>query len=812
MLGFLRRRAPLVSTTFRWFEPKVLQDVDAPGYAARRANGAYVLELKKPSFFAWEIARTGEPLGDFILEARMAIDPANGYSAAGFLLRYDNEENFYSFLVSNRGFFRFDLLFNNHPMPLIEWTPLPEQSGESPRADGMPVRVIARGSHFSFYEGDEWLGETEDETLTAGEVGFAAQNYAEAGRAAFRLSRLTVEGRPVEVEREHMRWVHYVPHAPAARLALAETLFASGSFGPAAIQLSRSLKGRTGTAREHFLMAECYLRLSLPDRALAEVEETLRLEPAHAQALFEKANLLYLSNRFLQTRDWVHACLQAGTLPASPALWNLVGNAEYALGNWEQSANAYLKAAEMQPDMPLFLRNAARSLERAGSPGEALRRYLEAARLFFREQAYDELSLLVPRVQALEPDNAEVRALEAKMLYHEGRREEALVLLQELSAAGSADSAVEYLLGIIMAEKGQREEALSRFHRAAQMEPAFPLYAFRVAETLHLLGRDAGEALSRALAIDPEEPWANNLAGVLALEAGDPAAAAAALGKAHDRAPAELEISMNLSEALARQGRTGEALALISGLPSGPESRARLANQRGNILSRAGDHGGAVRAFEEAVREDPESPVYKENCASACLAIDMVHRAEELLAQAEAKRPSAGGYKLFGDAAMLKGELARAEAAYRAGLGLEPANLDLKVSLAALQLERGRYKEAKAVVGEVLAAAPQHAPSLRLITRIRERHESPLSCAACGRQWWVPKALPPQPPLVVRGEPPAEAPAGRCGRCGKLYCISCATPHLRDQRFHCADCGEPLRLSDDSLRYLLNEIVERHGS
>ena len=135
------------------------------------------------------------------------------------------------------------------------------------------------------------------------------------------------------------------------------------------------------------------------------------------------------------------------------------GNAEYGLGNWEKAVEAYRAAADLQPEMPLFAQNAARALEQAGRKDEAVQMYLRAARRLFAEEAFDELSLVMPRVRSLAPENPEVLALEAKMLYREGRTDEAFAILRRLEDEGSADSAVHYLLGIILTGRGARAEA-----------------------------------------------------------------------------------------------------------------------------------------------------------------------------------------------------------------------------------------------------------------------------------------------------------------------------------------------------------------
>jgi tetratricopeptide (TPR) repeat protein len=807
-----RRPSERIATSFRWLEEKPFPTTRAPFYSALSERGAYVLTLAKSSYFAWESLADEQRFGDFALEAEVELDESNGHSAAGVLFRHVSDESFYSFLVSSRGNYRVDLLFNNHPMHLVEWTGLPEPGGDRSGATSRAIRVVGHGSRFTFAVDDEWVGEIEDEVLPAGSFGFAAQNFAGAGRGVFRLRRFAVEARPLEVEKEHLRWSYYLPVSPAARLRLAETLFASGSHRAAAVQLRKALKDRRGSSRERLLLASCYGRLAMYDDALAEIDRLLAEEPSHADARMERANLLYLSGRLAESRDWLRAGLADGTIASAPAGWNLLGNAEYGLGNWGKAVDAYLRAVERAPEMPLYLGNAARGLERAGRAEEAAAMYLRAARLLFAEESFDELSMIVPRVRALAPGNTESLALEAKMLYREGKTEEALAILQPLADSDIPDSAVHYLIGIILGGKGRREDALPRLARAAAMEPSFPLYQFRLAEALHLLGREPWPPLERALALAPDDPWANNLAGQLRMEAGDPSAAEGYLRRARDAAPAEESICMNLSEALSLSGRHEEALRELARFSEASGDSARLANQRGNLHARQGENARAVQEYETAIRMDPENPAYKENCAAACIEVDMVHRAEELLASVEPEHPSAAVYNLLGNVAVLKGERARAEAAFAAGLSLEPGNVELRVNLAMLHRERGDHEQARDMLLAVLAANPGHARAERLLARLRHEREQRLACATCGREWWAPKDLLPQPSIRVRGEPPAEAPAGRCPSCGRVYCVGCASSHLRKMRFYCPGCGDFLKLSDDPVKWLLARHIENAPS
>ncbi|HET6487763.1 MAG TPA: tetratricopeptide repeat protein, partial [Spirochaetia bacterium] len=675
MLSLFRRDAAQhFATSFHWLEERPLPERTERFYSTRYQRGAYSLTLAKDSYFAWETLSAARSYDDFVLEADLEIDPSNGHSAVGVVFRHVTDENFYSFLISSRGNFRFDLLFNNHPAHLVEWTPLAE-----PEAGRRRLSVIARGPRFTFLVDEEWIAELDDEVLPSGGIGFAAQNFAGSGPGIFRLCRLSLEARPLIVERDHLRWHSFLPVSPASRLRLAETLCAMGSYEAAAVQLRRALREREGTVRERFLLAECYAHLSLYPEALAELDQVQKREPGHREARIERANLLYLTNQLDKAREAISAAVADPQGTAGPAHWNLLGNVEYALGNWQRAADAYLRAVELDPKMSLFLSNAARALERAGRAPDATDAYLRAARLLFAEESFDELSTVMPRLTALAPHIAEVRALEAKMLYREGKADEAFRILSELDAHGSRDASVHYLLGIMLNERGRREAALPHLLRAAELEPDFPLNQFRLAETLHLLGEDCGPALERALELAPRDPWTNNLAGMLRMEAGDFGRAAAHLRVAQEAAPEEREIAVNLSEALSLSGDHAQALTVLDDFASRVADSARVANQRGNILGRLGEHARAVREYETAIRLDPQDWHVKENCAAACLQLDMVHRAEELLAQIEPEHPSASVYNLLGNVAVLKGETARGEVAYRTGLELDPENRDLSV-------------------------------------------------------------------------------------------------------------------------------------
>ena len=162
-------------SSFRWFSEKRLPRESTSRYGTSERRGEFAFELRRTNLFAWVTSRVFR-YTDLTLEGRFVWDTPGVYSAAGFILRHNTDDNFYHLLVSSRGYFRFDLVFNGNPMPLIGWTEIPSFSEVAPE-QGMVVRAIVRGGSFSFYLDDEWIGEVEDETIPEGRVGAVSYTH-----------------------------------------------------------------------------------------------------------------------------------------------------------------------------------------------------------------------------------------------------------------------------------------------------------------------------------------------------------------------------------------------------------------------------------------------------------------------------------------------------------------------------------------------------------------------------------------------------------------------------------------------------------
>jgi tetratricopeptide (TPR) repeat protein len=180
----------------------------------------------------------------------------------------------------------------------------------------------------------------------------------------------------------------------------------------------------------------------------------------------------------------------------------------------------------------------------------------------------------------------------------------------------------------------------------------------------------------QALNIEPWQPDALNLLGVLALQERDPERAAALIGKAIEAQPSNPGFHANLGQACLELRRVAEA------------------------------HG----AFRRAAKLDPRNPQFAVG-AAVCLALQgEAAQAEEHLRAVLREHPRypLGWYNL-GNVLRDAGRLADAAASYRKAIGSEPAFADAHNDLGRILHLLHRFDEAEESYRRHLALAPDSA-------------------------------------------------------------------------------------------------------
>ncbi len=760
-----------------------------------------ILTAKKQNLFVWSLNNEYR-YKDFVLNAQLSIDRSNGHSAVGILFRYANESNYYYLMISENGYFRLDVVFNSSPRILIPWT-----SCKLETIDKIGIRLIVHGKSISIYLNEVWLGEIDDDSIDAGFTAFGGQNYSNNDSAQFTLSEITIESRSLEVESQYQSQVKRGRVPLESRLKFAKRLFEQGQYSAVLVQIKKALKIYPENYDLSFLMAMSLSRIGLYDEALKALDSCS--ENINQDIVVEKASILYRKNSLIELKDFLNS--NNNFLEKNAFLLNLMGNTYDALGDFSGSVNYYKQSCVLEPDNAVFQLNIARSLEKIHEMESAFSRYHKAALCFFREENYIELFKIIIDMNRLYPSNKEARILEGKVLFHEQKLDEAFKIFKNLKEENLKDSSVDFLYGIILRERGQNEEALQLFKISALNAVDYYPYWFKYAETLYLMGLPAADEALTAINLEPDNAWAHNLLGLIFLSENKYEFAKKSFAKARELDMDSVDILINYSDAVAAVDGIDKALSLFTN----KTGFASVRNQMGNLLYENGKYTEASDSYQQAVSLDPKNIAYRENLASALIKQDYILAAEEILSEVIAEKPSSSSLEMIALVAFRKGEYKRADISFVEAIKLDPDNFSILLNYGDFLYTRLKYKEAGDIAERILSAPDNKKISKSIIEaanlltqKVKSALNNRYKCDSCGREWIVPKNIPIIDVVRIHGEPDGESPAGKCKKCGKVYCVNCAIEHIRDNRFVCPDCDEYLKLSENYLKYLAMEYAK----
>jgi hypothetical protein len=169
------------------FSDTMVSDLDVSEDDTSRSayeGGAYVVEVKVPEMVVWSLV--GGPYTDVSLEVEAEVPTDAEVTAAGIVFRYQDNDNFYLYSVSNDGYYQLELLQDGEWIMLIDPT-------LSDVVDGgrNTLRVETRGPRIALYANGTVLEETVDATFTTGDAGLAVSTY-ERSAGTVRFDNLTI--------------------------------------------------------------------------------------------------------------------------------------------------------------------------------------------------------------------------------------------------------------------------------------------------------------------------------------------------------------------------------------------------------------------------------------------------------------------------------------------------------------------------------------------------------------------------------------------------------------------------------------------
>ena len=689
-------------------------------------TGGITLEAQRKHLYAWTVNPVFR-YKDVIIEANIRLPepekkqdradtPAEkaGEFAAGILFRYISQSTFYALMISDAGWVRLDAVVNSTPMPLLGWVKIPcsahpdsdrpdsDHKAETDAQGAYSIKLIANNTTITLLINGHWVACCEDDTIqAAGKIAFAIQNWETYPQVSAQFSRFSLNSVPMTVETAYTEANEFSAVPPDARISLAKTLYAMGRYVPALLQLRAAARLKEPEEADRILAGRIYFAQRMLNEAEQEFQSVLEMNPANEEAFAELGGIYYRAERYEDLQRLLKK-VPKPMMTQSSFLSNLEGHLFHALGKHEEAAEAYRQAFTVNPDQGLFAFHQANELYDCGKKPNAVDAYIQAARAFLQQEAYDDLAEVVTILERIAPNDSRTLSITGKYAYAVGRYDDALLKLKNACKKGSKDSADWYLYGLLLKTE-EPKEAVKAFKKACTLEPEYGLYQFRLAEALYLSNGKYQPALEQALAADPQNGWVHNLRALAALSENDITQAEAAVAEARRLLPDEVSLLVNYLEVQRRKGQLAKCLPLFD-IENGTadlaveRNRAAAFHALANAFADDDSREEAQQWYYKALKLDPKNPELLTDKAENDYGLFLLNEADDGLVKALDIRPSVRIYQLIASISVQKGDYARAEVTLRTGLEAFADSPDLHYDLACVYRNTKRFEQAQAQV------------------------------------------------------------------------------------------------------------------
>jgi tetratricopeptide (TPR) repeat protein len=517
-------------------------------YNAYLSNGSLVLGLKKSNCIAWvEIPEL--EYRDHSVKAKIRLDNLGGYASTGIIFRLEDQDSYYLALVSSKGYFRLDVVKDSAPKALVAWTEISDFDGIN-----IDLELITYGTYLIFIVNGKWVGEINDDSITSGRLGFALASYeseADSQNNEYTckawLDHFVVDARISTIEEKYANWNEDSNINAEGRLRLAETFAVMGKSSKALEQITRAWRRRdeaisamsvsyteVRTKKELLLAARMAINLDQYDEAEEYIDLLLDQWGSTAEgklAHTEKIKILNEKNKFAELKDF--AAKHSDIIDKDIGYYSILERCYWELKEYNEAAEACVTAFRMNSENGVYAVNAANALNLMEKKEEALLLFLEAGRLFLKQDNKGELEAMIPKLSSLGEKNWEARVLAGKWAFSveeydrcEAEFATANKLRNALKPRPKGDPAHFYLWGITLSLRGRNSDAVRLLERAVKLAPAYGLFRFKLAELKLANGvKDPKLADELKLALEDMGEDSNGTmahhAGNLLLNAGD---------------------------------------------------------------------------------------------------------------------------------------------------------------------------------------------------------------------------------------------------------------------------------------------------
>jgi tetratricopeptide (TPR) repeat protein len=360
--------------------------------------------------------------------------------------------------------------------------------------------------------------------------------------------------------------------------------------------------------RARILLNEAHAALGRGDlqNVLAQLEQAEQYQPGLPEVTFLRGHVALAMNRLPAAREAFETVL--ARQPGYEAAWHSLGDVAYAEGDYREAIRYYRRedATNPTPQTWYNIGNAFRMLEMPDSALVAFERsvdldrkyadsYVAMAEVREARGAHDEALRHAESAYRIDPSDPRYAYLTGRLLFQLGRLDEAEDRLRTAVASAPWDYSTLYTLGQVLQRQGDPEATtiLSRAEEARRRE----------AEVRNM-ERQASQHRDSALA---HVALAQEL-----VSAGRLHEALERFKIAQVLDPADLSIRQNIASLLLATGATQEAVTACEEILASDSLRVGAWVIMSAAYSRIGDKDQSLRAWQRAVRIDPNHPAVQQ--------------------------------------------------------------------------------------------------------------------------------------------------------------------------------------------------------
>ncbi len=807
---------------------------DGDGYSVR-IDKTLSLSLLRKNIYAWTVNPQYQyknlaldAVIDFsscaqvIAETKISSQTTAGICAFGFLLRYTDESNYLSVLLSDKGFFRVDAVFNGNQIPLTGWTGnpvMPEKYKRRYSPHEVPVQIILNDTSIALIINCTPALFLEDDTVqTEGYTAFAGQNWNEAEIVEGKLAFFSIESREIQCDAAYRTWASEADFQSGYRMQLARSMSAVGRIIPALIEIKKAFEKDDLMLDDFIFASRLYASQNLFEEAESAAGKALSLFPGDKIPVEEKASLLYLQGKYDELSSFLKE--QNAVVENSAILSSIKAHSLALIHEYEQALNFYTISSRLEPGQIMHLKNAASMLSQLGREEEAADTRLSLLHSCIDNKdlsGFSQIESEIDEKTLQQGQKMSLLAARGKRLYLEGNNTEAKKLLEKYASkkAAEKDSEALFALSLIYIEEGYPDKAETILMMLVKEETAKASYYRCLSECEHKLQKNA-EALvyaEKALSLDPYDGWALYVKAEVLFENGAAEKAFEAVYACLSILSEELCVLDLYARLMKGKGRLIEVLNILDAVSShsgkGTAYRTDALHLCANYYARECLFKEAEVRYKQALLLSPKDAALICDYASVCLKTDRVNEADSLVSSILGIRFPSSLYSILASIALKKGESSRAELALKQGLeDLSSSPFDyctLLIDLCHFYLQTNKTSKAEETCKKLLSIEKSERTK-ELEKEIWEKTSRQITCGLCSITWRVPLELIIPDKMSLTAQPPENMPAGNCPVCAKVYCIGCVKHTLSDDgRFFCPECGVSLKIQDKGIYYLLNE-------